>query len=163
MKLLSRKARVLHNSGVWTLKEAKEYDDYFKDKAKDHGLDPEDIDSAPDEKVSDFFDAVDSGWEAKDKEKDLAEGEECDDEVEEGCDKDHLDEAVRVNTNQYEASSGQKPRGFGSWAFAFDADYPSEVGSNEIFWVKSSKYSDALKKAKAEAKKRGAFSILVMP
>lgn len=74
-----------------------------------------------------------------------------------------LNEAITVNTSYFEGSHGKKPSGFGSWAFSFDnAGNSADVTSKDTFWVRSSKYSDAVKKAKVEAKKRGAQQINVM-
>jgi hypothetical protein len=71
-----------------------------------------------------------------------------------------LDEEVRVDTSTYEFSHGKKPRGFGSWAFSFDK---KDVPHEEMLWVNQSTYGDALKKAKAEAKSRGAAVIYPQP
>ncbi len=65
-------------------------------------------------------------------------------------------EAVTVRTNRYERSHGKKPRGFGQWAFYFD-----DMGGEPIWVPKAMSYSDAVKWAKAEAKKAGEREIYV--
>ncbi len=71
-----------------------------------------------------------------------------------------LDESVRVDTTYYESNHGGKPRGTGFWAFSFDK---KDVPHDEVFMVNQSKYSDAVKKAKSEAKSRGATVIYLQP
>lgn len=66
---------MLYQAGVMTEAEAKNYDKYFKDKAEDHGLDPEDIDQASDEKKKDFYADVDKDWEAKNESEEPASDE----------------------------------------------------------------------------------------
>jgi len=64
---------------------------------------------------------------------------------------------IEVETWDFEASHGRKPRGFGSWAFAFD-------GRNELddlFWVHQSRYGDAVRAAKVEGQRQGATLIEV--
>jgi hypothetical protein len=70
------------------------------------------------------------------------------------------EETAEVDTTVYEFSHGKKPRGFGSWAFSFNK---KDVPHTEMLWVNQSTYGDALKQAKAEAKKRGAWVIYPQP
>jgi len=64
----------------------------------------------------------------------------------------------QVSTRDYEFSHGKKPRGFGSWAFAFDGK--DDVGS--VWWAPApSTYTAAVKAARAEARKRNARDVEV--
>ena len=67
-----------------------------------------------------------------------------------------LDEAIQVDTRSYQASHGKTPRGRGGWIFAFDPDEEKTKNFNGT-------YQEALKQAKAEAKKMGSDYIKVMP
>ena len=59
---------------------------------------------------------------------------------------------MKVCTNGYCFANERVPRGFGDWAFFFNnPNAPVE----EAFWVRQSFYSEAKKKAVAEAKRRG--------
>ncbi|MCX5831998.1 MAG: hypothetical protein NT140_08945 [Deltaproteobacteria bacterium] len=49
-----------------------------------------------------------------------------------------------ITTLQYEFSHGTKPKGFGSWAFQING---------ETKWFSQANYSEALKKAKAYARR----------
>ena len=69
---------------------------------------------------------------------------------------DLITEGVEVKTNRYQRAHGRKPRGFGQWAFYFD-----DMGGEPIFVPKAMSYSDAVKWAKAEAKKAGKREIYV--
>ncbi len=68
--------------------------------------------------------------------------------------------AVEFSTSEYEYNHGAKPRGRGSWAFAFDCNEKPEA----LFWTPgSTTYGEALKLARAEAKRRGASMVTVVP
>lgn len=150
---------MFYNAGIWTLNEAEDYDEFFKDKAQQHGLDPEEVDSASDDRKKEFYNDVDDEWEAENENFVPIKIDE-EDEIDESVNLQEVD----VRTEPYEASHGKKPSGRGGWAFGFDARYPSEVDHKDLFWVQGSKqYSEALAIAKQEAKKRGAHTILVMP
>ena len=69
---------------------------------------------------------------------------------------DLITERVEVRTNRYQRAHGKKPKGFGQWAFYFD-----DMGGDPIFVPKAMSYSDAVKWAKAEAKKAGKTEIYV--
>ena len=51
---------------------------------------------------------------------------------------------MMINTTSYEFSHGSKPKGFGSWAFMING---------EMKWFNQATYGEALKKAKAYARK----------
>ena len=63
-----------------------------------------------------------------------------------------LSEAVRVETDKYKWTHGKLPRGTGGWFF--------KIGKEEKQF--HGKYSEAVKKAKEIAKKKGLTSIEVM-
>lgn len=65
---------------------------------------------------------------------------------------------VTVSTRDYQFSHNRAPRGYGSWAFAFDG----AEQMHEIFWVHSATYTQARKAAVAEARRRGARDVEVM-
>jgi len=62
---------------------------------------------------------------------------------------------VEVSTSKFEFSHGKKPKGDGGWIF--------KIGSEE--WAAPGRlpYGKAVAAAKAYAKKKGAYSIEVMP
>lgn len=68
--------------------------------------------------------------------------------------------AVEVCTTEYEFSHGKAPRGFGSWAFAFN---PHWRDVSEVFWVNGSTYGDARKVACQKAKAEGHRQVFVCP
>ncbi len=61
--------------------------------------------------------------------------------------------------NQYFAAHGRMPRGRGSWAFQIGSKITER---NEIFWTQCMTFTDAVKEAKAEAKRLGEFTITVL-
>ena len=63
---------------------------------------------------------------------------------------------TEVHTRHYEFAHGKKPRGYGSWAFTFGDD------DADMWWAPASTYGDAVKAARAEAKKRNARDVTVM-
>ena len=60
---------------------------------------------------------------------------------------------MRVKTDKYIFSTGKNPRGYGRWAF--------EINGEEVFITGN--YANAKKQAQTEAKKQGAFEIVVLP
>lgn len=66
-----------------------------------------------------------------------------------------LSEGIVINTRNYEASHGKKPRGSGGWAFSVDGKEIMLHGS----------YTECLNKAKSEARKlkKSYVEIKVMP
>lgn len=73
----------------------------------------------------------------------------------------YLEEAVRIDTNEYQNSHGKTPKGRGSWIFAFDGE--DDTKDSDKWFTANGTYAEALKAAKAEGKKRGAKTIKVMP
>ncbi len=68
--------------------------------------------------------------------------------------------AFSFSTCEYEYNHGAKPRGRGSWAFAFDGKEQHDA----LFWTPgSTTYGEAIKLARAEAARRGAYVAKVMP
>lgn len=47
---------------------------------------------------------------------------------------------VEINTTEYQAAHGHKPRGRGAWAFDIQ-------GNGELFWVNNATYGEAKKQA----------------
>ena len=64
-----------------------------------------------------------------------------------------IDEAIKVDTDQYKYSHGKNPKGEGNWAF--------DIGGETVFI--SGKYSDVVKDAKKQATKKKLFRIQVLP
>ena len=62
--------------------------------------------------------------------------------------------AVRVEVVDYVRSHGKTPRGYGSWAFAFDR----HATVDDMHWEHQSTYADAKAKAKAKASSAAAKS-----
>lgn len=69
--------------------------------------------------------------------------------------------SIYVNTDVYVRNHGAKPKGRGNWAFGIGTSEP-DMKSDEIFWA-NMLYSEAVKAAKAQAKKRGVNAVYVMP
>lgn len=68
--------------------------------------------------------------------------------------------AIFVNTSEYEATYGKKPRGFGTWAFYIVCTRGTDF--NEPIMVVG-KYSEARAKAIAQAKSQvGGFTGLIV-
>ena len=67
--------------------------------------------------------------------------------------------AVRVEVVDYVRSHGKTPRGYGSWAFAFDR----HATVDDMHWEHQSTYADAKAKAVVAAKQRGATCVWVQP
>jgi hypothetical protein len=65
-----------------------------------------------------------------------------------------------IDTHAFEMAHGKKPSGFGAWAFFIEPDNNNSP-AEKAFWVYQKKYSEALKLAVAEAKKRGANKITI--
>ena len=82
-------------------------------------------------------------------------------------DRTHPRRAVEVRTDAYWRSHGRGPRGRGGWLFQLedaagrllDAQHPIW---NELYAAKGT-YGEALKAAKAEARRLGAATIIVCP
>jgi len=72
-----------------------------------------------------------------------------------------LNEAVKVNTDEFEASHGKKPSGSGGWAFRLEDKPNGQDG--EVIWPSERNYKAALKAAKREAKEEGKSYVVVMP
>jgi hypothetical protein len=82
--------------------------------------------------------------------------------------------AATVSTNGYIRSHGSAPRGRGCWGFELtaDVDYGADVEEIQVeYWAanipgltmgNSMTYGEALKLAKAEAKRIGAYHIEVL-
>ncbi len=60
---------------------------------------------------------------------------------------------MEVRTTKYEWSTGEAPRGYGTWAF--------KIWQEEVFF--SGKYAEAKKQAIAYAKEHDAYFIEVLP
>ncbi len=60
---------------------------------------------------------------------------------------------MRLETNEYEASHGKKPRGFGLWWFEINNEYHSVTGV----------YGAAIRQAAKIAKATGATVVRVLP
>lgn len=65
--------------------------------------------------------------------------------------------AIAFLTQKYEFTHGHPPRGYGSWAFRLSAMDPEE----QLFWVHSTNYADAKKKAIEAARVRGCRDVEV--
>lgn len=78
-----------------------------------------------------------------------------------------LNEAnFQVITTNYKFVHGKEPRGVGQWAFGLTnkGGGMKVIDDVDIWWAPGMrKFSDALKAAKIEAKRRGASVIYVMP
>jgi hypothetical protein len=71
--------------------------------------------------------------------------------------------SIAVNTDGYERNHGAKPKGRGNWGFGIGTSDPDmDPKSGDLFWA-NMLYSDAVKAAKAQAKKRGVNAVYVMP
>lgn len=67
---------------------------------------------------------------------------------------------IYFSTREYELSHGAKPRGRGSWAFAFDGEDRME----DLFWTAGAlTFTEAKRVAMKEAKARGARSVEAQP
>ena len=64
---------------------------------------------------------------------------------------------IHVETSDYEAAHGHRPRGFGSWAFAIGRD----ESIKDLFWVHRATYSHAKALALGEAQRRNEFIVIV--
>jgi hypothetical protein len=62
-----------------------------------------------------------------------------------------------VRTNEYEGAHGNKPRGYGMWAFWLGSD-TSDIGKAHFI---TGMYSDAAKQAKAMAREQGFHCVTV--
>jgi hypothetical protein len=69
--------------------------------------------------------------------------------------------SIYVNTDVYERNHGAKPKGRGNWAFGIGTSDP-DMQSDEPFWA-NMLYSEAVKAAKEQAKKRGVNVVYVLP
>ena len=65
---------------------------------------------------------------------------------------------IHFDTTEYEFSHDKRPRGIGSWAFAYRRD----ADLSEIFWV-NGQYAEAKRIARALAKKAGEHRVFVCP
>ena len=71
--------------------------------------------------------------------------------------------AIRVEIDSYRNNHGAVPRGRGNWMFGIGVKDP-DMRSEEPFSPGGNMlYSDAVKAAKAEARKRGVWTIYVLP
>jgi hypothetical protein len=71
-------------------------------------------------------------------------------------------EKLLVCVTEYFMSHGKTPKGRGSWAFYFDSQEAVWWAKDERGWM-SMNYSEAVKLAKTEARKRNAHVISVAP
>jgi hypothetical protein len=65
---------------------------------------------------------------------------------------------IEFNTREFEFEHGHKPRGYGHWAFGFDA--PPRGDDKHVYWV-NGRYSDAKVCARVEAMRRRAATVFV--
>ncbi len=63
-----------------------------------------------------------------------------------------------IDNSQYWDSHVKLPRGYGSWAFSFGLDAPTDY----LFWF-TGMFSDACKAALAEARNRNAATVWTQP
>ena len=64
-----------------------------------------------------------------------------------------------VSTTQFELAHGKKPRGRGSWAFAFDVAVNGEF-AEDLFWSQGT-FAEARRAAVVEARRRGVTHVEV--
>jgi hypothetical protein len=69
--------------------------------------------------------------------------------------------SIFVNTDSYVRNHGAKPKGRGNWGFGIGTSDP-DMNSDDVFFA-NMLFSEAVKAAKAQAKKRGVNAVYVMP
>jgi hypothetical protein len=76
-------------------------------------------------------------------------------------------QAVEVRTDAYWRSHGRGPRGRGGWLFQMEDADGRQIDAQHPIWdelfAAKGTYGEALKAAKAEARRLGARSIIVCP
>lgn len=67
---------------------------------------------------------------------------------------------MEFSSRYYQLAHGKAPRGYGSWAFYFDAS-AATAPSDQAWWAPAGMFGEAKRAAVAEAKRRGASRIEV--
>lgn len=68
---------------------------------------------------------------------------------------------MTTDTTEYEFSHGQKPRGYGQWAFFFG--FTRQGSEHAWFAPQACYFTEAKKQAQAEARRRGLDYVRVAP
>lgn len=63
---------------------------------------------------------------------------------------------VEVRTGLYREVHEEEPRGIRTWGFALGA-------TTEVLWVPDAEYTEAVRKAKRKARRKGVTSVMVLP